>query len=231
MVEEVKNNETSTVIESKTKSSWLKIEDRFLRWNLMLEGLEKSPESMAAMAQRSYTPERIVGIKSALNELSLLHKVQKKEQGEQHDATDRFQLLKSELEEIYTDLRELGQVAFKNDEIRKKSLGLDGAKKRTLSGLSEQLGQFLTNALNDQHALDELAKLGISTEELNSWNSKLKETITAKVAAEKEKAEAVKATDERDKKLEEVEEMMRDLKAVAQVALRKRADLLKKMGL
>ncbi len=197
---------------------------------LSLDSALNDPEITLKLAKFNMTKERIQAMANLAGEVATLQAVQKKEQGEAVAATVQLNTLREAADDLYSDYLELARFIFKNNEAARKALVLDGVRKKAFAAWGEEARLFYTNALNNKDIFAEFLKNGITADMLKAGEAALKKALDYKVNAEKEKAEAIRATELRDAKLEELETFMAGFRAFARVALKGRADLLKKIG-
>ncbi len=207
------------------------IDEKVLKAIIAIDGALGDANIMTEFKKIGLGETKLQEGKALAEGVSSLQKDQRKEKAGKSDASEKFSALKFELDEKHHDRVKLAKVLFKNDIQKRTALGLDADRKRAFSAWNAQLALFYTNSLNDPSIIAELAKIGLTEEELKHTQQQLNELMQLKLNAESEKSGAVKATEERDTKLSELEDFMSELKVFAKVALKKRPDLLKKIGM
>ncbi len=227
---QVTTTETEVIAEKRAKTAET-IEKGISEKITLLDGAISSPEILEKVAKFNYTAERLTAAKALATETATLHAAQKKEQGEALTASQKFTELKELADEEYTDFVALARYIFKNNETARRALLLDGSRKKAFGSWSEEGKVFYTNALTNPEIAAEFAKNGITADMLKAGGTALLNAISYKVNAEKEKSEAIRATELRDTKLEELDEFVKGFRAFAKVALKGRADLVKKLGI
>ncbi len=206
------------------------INDYLRTLRILFENLGKD-EIKGELAKLNLTENYLGKGKMLLEETFTLQAAQQKEYGESLAATQEFQSLWEVAEEEYLDNYRIAKVLFAKDDEKIKSLGLSGTRKQSFTGFLQQAEQFYQNLTKDSAALAKFAELNISETQLKTNYENFRNSAKAKAEYESEKAEAVEATRKRDAKLDELTEWVRGFKVLAKIALKKRADLLKKLGI
>jgi len=166
-----------------------------------------------------------------VDSLQLLNEKQKKEYGEQYEATKTYTNDWNELQIIYSEHVELGRIVFKNDLQNYVQLGLQGERKRSFSGFSQQAKQYYNNALKDLLVMDALSKKGITKTELEDTLVLIDKVEKEKFDQRKETGEAQQATKNRDLALDALSEWFGDFKRIALKVFWGKPQLLKILGL
>lgn len=197
----------------------------------IIETMLSSPEILTAMNKFNYTQEKLSAILSLIDQASDAQAAQKQEQGEAKTAAAEYRKLREDAYEIYSDYRTLSQYIFKNDETAYKALQLNSSRSKAFGVWSEKAIQFYKNALGNESIKNDLIENGITEELLNQGSEKLLKTINYKINADKEKFEAITSTEERDEKVDEMNEAISKLKAFAKIALKRDKELRRRVGL
>jgi len=183
------------------------------------------------LSKRGYTPLDMSNAKMMVDSLQLLNEKQKKEYGEQYEATKTYTNDWNELQIIYSEHVELGRIVFKNDLQNYVQLGLQGERKRSFSGFSQQAKQYYNNALKDLLVMDALSKKGITKTELEDTLVLIDKVEKEKFDQRKETGEAQQATKNRDLALDALSEWFGDFKRIALKVFWGKPQLLKILGL
>lgn len=183
------------------------------------------------LLKRGYAPLDMNNAKLMVDSLQLLDEKQKKEYGEQYEATKTYTNDWNELQIIYSEHVELGRIVFKNDLQNYVQLGLQGERKRSFSGFAQQAKQYYNNALKDVLVMDALSKKGISKTELEDTLVLIDKVEKEKFDQRKETGEAQQATKNRDVALDTLSEWFGDFKRIALKIFLGKPQLLKILGL
>lgn len=118
-----------------------------------------------------------------------LHKLKKKEYGEQFAATEELQAAIDELSRIYAQDVKVARVALKNFPHLLREAELMGERKVTYYGWWGQARQFYSVALENQKAVPLLAEYGLTVEKLTGRQQKVEnlQVLREKQIHEKEK--------------------------------------------
>ena len=92
----------------------------------------------------------------------------------------------------------VARIALQSDYAAFLKLGLEGQRKRTLSGWLVQSRQFYSNALADSAVQTKLAVFGLTQEKLQAAKQAVDDVEAANSLQKKEKGEAQQATVDRD---------------------------------
>ncbi len=177
-----------------------------------------------------YPPTIIAAKLAELEALKKLSDDQKKEYGEQYDATKNFNDLASSLHPIYLTHVNYGKLIFEDDKAALKVLGLDGRRKQAEMAYCNQALDFYTNGLSNATYKAAINKRGITDTELTAGKTgftNLKAMIPVKT---KETGEAQQATSKRDDAWDTFDEWFVKFKKYAVLALSGTPQLKEKLG-
>ncbi|MBJ7428043.1 MAG: hypothetical protein JHD28_03670 [Bacteroidia bacterium] len=177
-----------------------------------------------------YPPATIAAKLAELEALKKLSDDQKKEYGEQYEATKKFNELAISLHPIYLTHVNYGKLIFEDDKAAIKVLGLDGKRKRAEMAYCNQALDFYENGLSNATYKAALNKRGITDAELTAGKTgftNLKAMIPVKA---KETGEAQQATSKRDAAWEIFDEWFVKFKKYAVLALSGTPQLKEKLG-
>ncbi len=225
------NTPQNVADESKKAKTANTIETNISENRKFVETTLNTPEILTAVGKFKYTEEKLLALLILIDQASDAQAAQKQEQGEAKSAITEFQKLKEEAYETYADYHTLSRHIFKNDETAYKSLLLNRRLTRPFGTWSEEAIQFYKNALGNETIKNQFAENGITEELLKEGQTKLLKTLEYKINADKERSEAITATEERDEKIDEMNEAISKLKAFSRVALKGNKDLKRRLGL
>ncbi|MBI9070529.1 MAG: hypothetical protein JEY94_02965 [Melioribacteraceae bacterium] len=108
---------------------------------------------------------------------------------------------------------------------------LNGSRKQSLTGWLCQANSLYNNLLTYNDLKLGLTRFGITDEKLNSGKALIDALSKATEVQSKEKGDAQAATKLRDEKVDEMGEMLYELRAVARIALEDQPQWLEKLGI
>ncbi|MEL7038077.1 MAG: hypothetical protein AAFO04_21035 [Cyanobacteria bacterium J06592_8] len=190
-----------------------------------------NPEIQAYLNEYNYTAERIQTGKTLYETALAAQQKQQAEYGEQLSATAALNEARSIAHKSYMRLVKIARIAFKNNPGIATELGLNGRRKKSLSGWLLQAQQFYTNALNSTEVMNGLAEYGITEEKLKAAQTEMLAVEAANNAQEQEKGEAQDATKQRDQAIDLLDDWLSDFIAIARIALEDRPQLLEILGI
>jgi len=188
------------------------------------------PEVEPLLTAADYPPPIIAAKLTDLDALKKLSDDQKKEYGEQYDATKNFNDLANNLYPAYLKHVQYGKLIFEDDKAAIKVLGLDGKRKRAEMAFCNQALDFYTNGLSNATYKAAINRRGITDAELTAGKTgytNLKAMIPVKT---KETGEAQQATSARDIAWENFDEWFVEFKKYAVLALSSTPQLREKLG-
>ena len=197
---------------------------------LAIDGSLNDAEVLTAVALFGYTQNKLLAQKAEVEALQALIASQKKEYGEQEEATQKFMQAWAEAQKGYMQSLTVARVALKREPQARTSLYLEGERKRSFSGWFEQAHGFYLNLLGTPAFLAKMAEFGRTLAILQAEQGLVQAAHLANVAQEKEKGEAQGATAVRDAKLDEINEWLSDYKTIAQMALADNPQKLENLG-
>ncbi len=207
------------------------MQDRLLAANVALENALTDTEILGLLSEYGYDAAKINAGKELYNCAQDKFQQQKTEYGEQYAASEEMQTKWDTANAVYMKHVKVGRVALQSDYGSFLKLGLEGARKRTLSGWLIQARQFYSNALADTDIQNDLAGFGITEAKLQDGKQLVDDVEAANTGHKKEKGEAQQATLDRDKALDIMEDWLSDFITIARIALEEKPQLLEKMGI
>ncbi len=177
-----------------------------------------------------YPPATIAAKLTELEALKALDDKQKKEYGEQYEATKDFDELAASLHPAYLTDVKWGKLIFENDLAALNSLGLKGRRLQAESGYCNQALLFYEGVQSNAAYKAALLARGITDTALlagKTGYTALKKMIPVKA---KETGEAQQATHTRDEAWEAFDEWFIEFKKYAVLALGSQPQLREKLG-
>ncbi|MEP2023440.1 MAG: hypothetical protein ABJH98_07950 [Reichenbachiella sp.] len=155
---------------------------------------------------------------------------QKKEYQEQSLAYDKFYVEKDAAEASFKRTLKLVKVLSRTDKDLQNRLGLQNGPAYAIEQWIEGAVDFYNRLLNEADFLTKLEKFKVTTDKLNAEKTAIDSLRDLRNQAAIEKGQAQEATRLRNEKLDELDDYTRELKAIAEIALEERPQLLEKLG-
>ncbi len=203
----------------------------FNKARLVIDGSLNHSEIQSYLSQYGYTLERLQEGKTLYEAAFAANEKQKKEFGEQIEATAEFKKTWEQSQKNYMRYVKIARIAFKDKPGVFTELALNGKRKRSFSGWLMQASQFYSNLLGNQQRLDAMAKYGITSEMLTAGQTELDTVQAANISQQKEKGDAQAAREVRDKAIDELDDWLSDLIAISRIALEESPQLIESLGI
>lgn len=207
------------------------IDERMLSAQVSIDNALSNADIKEAMALFGYDEPKLLEGKALLDDALSKHSIQKKEYGEQYEATDSLDVALTEANLNYMRHIKVARVALKADRGAAQSLDLDGRRKQSYSGWISQARLFYTNAAADKSISNELAKFGINSKALKTGLTTVGVVEDLLATQLKEKGEAQEATKVRDDAFDLLYEWVGDFKTIAKIALEDQSQKLEMLGI
>jgi hypothetical protein len=156
---------------------------------------------------------------------------QKKEYGEQFEATFELEEAKTRADKIYMKYLKVARIALGNDPGPVNALQLLGRRACSFSGWINQAKAFYANAIRDPRVMETLAEYNITKAKLVRGQELLLECKVKYNTKLKEKGEAQTATRQRDEAFDALDEWIYDFVAIARIALEENPQYLEILGI
>jgi len=206
------------------------IAERLLAAQLAIDNALKIPQILDELTAYGYDAERISAGRRLYEEASELVNLQKKEYGEQYEATDDVNTAWETADKAYMTTLKVARIALRDNVSAQNALALNGIRKDSLSGWLEQTDVFYRNLLADPDMIAAMGNFGYNKEKLAAEKVLVDAVADANLIQEKEKGEALDATAKRDAKMDELGKWMADFKQIALIALADNPKWLEKLG-
>lgn len=188
------------------------------------------PAIAPKLAEIGYTATEITAKLQELETLETLNEAQKKEYGEQYDATATYNATEDALHTTYIKNLTIARVVFKNNVAAQVALALNGERKKSKSGYQAQALQFYKGILLNTDYKSALAVRGITEDIVTSQKTGFEGLSDLEADQKKETGEAQAATKKRDNAYDIFEGWMGDFKKMAIVALSDSPQLREQLG-
>lgn len=205
-------------------------ESLLLKAETAITNVKTVPALSEALRALGYTPERLAEGEKLLAAAKSLDAVQKKEYGEQYQATEQQNAQREKLNTVYIMHLQLARIAFAEDAAAFTGLQLGGTRKESLSGSIAQMATFYTNLLANNAWQQSLAKFNIQKQQLDAAQQELQKLQAAYSSQMKETGEAQKATQKRDEAVDALQAWFGPFVKVARIALGNNPQMLEMLG-
>lgn len=165
------------------------------------------------------------------NETMTLVDQQKKEYQEQSLAYDKFYVEKDTAEVNYKRTLKLVKVLSRSDQDLQNRLGLQNGKVYAIEQWIETATDFYNRLLNEPDFMASLARFKVTPKKLNAEKTAIDDLKDLRNQAVIEKGQAQEATRLKNEKLDQLEDYCTELKAIAEIALEEKPQLLEKLGI
>ena len=207
------------------------IDERLLEAQVATSNAMSDPEILAALTELGYNAEKITAGKNLTEEVANLIFAQKKEYGEQYEATETVKNAWTAADKAYMKTLKIARIALRDNVKAQNALALTGIRKKSISGWLEQAEVFYRNLLGDEVLIALMTGFGYTAEKLQAEQALVSAVREANATQEKEKGEAQEATENRDRKVDLMDRWMADFKAIVRIALVDHPQWLDKLGL
>ena len=206
------------------------IEDRLLEAQVAIDNSLNVPAILNAVSAFGYDLARLQAARTLYEEVMALVAAQKREYGEQYEATAVVQASWDSADLAYKRTLKVCRILLKGNTKAAGALNLSGSRKKSLSGWLEQSVNFYTNLLSMPDLSAALVEFGYDQAMLEAEAALVQAVVDANAAQDIERGEAQEATEARDAKLDELDEWVARYKQVAQLALEESPQQLEQLG-
>ena len=212
-------------------SDYERPEELLQRYHLSLTNAVKSPEILTELKKFKYDETRISEGLALYENVTILFSLQKKEKGEQLQASDEIVKCFTTARQRFITTRTIARIAFEDDANAFMALGLSGKTRISISGIIKQAVPFYTNIRQNPRFSARMAHFGYTDEKLSEEQNLIQPVLDADANHKKELGEAVEATISRDNTFDDLISWMSTFYVVAKEALKKKPELMKQLGM
>lgn len=199
-------------------------------YRVALENATNQPEIASLMAEFGYDDPIIAEGKTLLEQTRSAFDFNRKEDNETTTAYAAFTSKKEEIEEIYSLHRKKAKVAFRNEPVLLKQLGLTGTLPKAYVKWIETMKAFYRGSDLIGQLQVNLTRLKVTPEDLQAGLSAITELENLQAEYLKEVGESQDATEAKDKEFAKIDDWMSEFYAVAKIALDDKPQLLESLG-
>lgn len=212
------------------RKNYLSNEQILQDFGALFLNLTKETELATEMASYGYDKEKVAEGKALYDKANELYLKNKKENADETTASLEYRKKLDELLEIYTNHRKRAKVVFRDQADTLKLLALSGSASRNRAGLLKEIEILYVNLNNNETLLNEVKIMKISAEDIKSQIQRLNDVQTAHANYLQEKGESQQATKDKNEAFAKLEKWVRNLYAVAKIALEDKPQLLEGIG-
>lgn len=187
-------------------------------------------EIQSALAKYGYDVAKMEEGWALLQEAKALHNAQIQEYNEKRYKSSDKNNARKTAETIYIKYVKLARIAFKNNPVQLRHLGIVGKRTASLTGFLTEATQFYNAALHSEMIQEELGKYGITVAKLTEGKAAIDALISSDEAQLQAKANAERSTQIRNEKVAELEEWMSSFIKVARIALEEIPQMMEALG-
>jgi hypothetical protein len=185
----------------------------------------------AMQEEYGYTPERLTEGKTLLESAKGTKASHVAEYSDKYVATNEVGKRFTSAYGQYMITLKVTRVALKKQPELLTRFKATGKRRRSLTGWLSDATIFYSNLLESEEAIVALSKFGITPERLRKEQELVKEIEDLHSQQLVEKGEALQATKDRDKLIDEIGDWYSDFRAIARVALFDKPKLLEALGI
>ncbi|MFO7684236.1 MAG: hypothetical protein R6X34_29755 [Chloroflexota bacterium] len=206
------------------------IAQRLLDAELAINNSLANPDILTAVTAFGYTQANLEAARSLYQETRELVEIQRKEYGEQFEATQTVQKAWDAAALAYSAALKIARIVFRDNLTAQNSLGLNGKRKKSLSGWLDQARSFYNNMLRSPEFIAAMLPYSYTQAKLEAEAALVQAVATASELQDNERGEAQEATQLRDAKLDELDQWLADYKKIAEIALSDSPQKMEQLG-
>ena len=206
------------------------IAQQLLDAELAINNTLASPTILAAVGTYGYTATRMQTAKALFQEALELTEKQKKEYGDQYEATAGVQRAWDEAAVAYAASLKIARIAFRGNNAARNALGLEGIRKQSLSGWLSEARRFYNNMLRDAELMAAMETFNYTEAKFEAEAALVEGVAAASELQHRERGVAQETTKLRDEKLDALMQWLADFKAIAEIALADSPQQLEQLG-
>lgn len=217
--------------ETKKRKKKLTLEQMFLKVKEGVEIIQTDTLLQQHIAPFGYTPERLQEGKVLLDIAEQRYEHQKNMYGLQYAATEIFHTAWKEAAGVYMHIIETARLAFKNDPLLYKGLGLDKKRREDFGGWQAQAKLFFNNLLENTDAVAQLALYNQTQAQLEAGLQLVRDAVDKDILKRSATGEAQNATEERNTAFMDLKVWFDEFITIARIALKNNKQMLEKLNL
>jgi CheY-like chemotaxis protein len=199
-------------------------------YRVALENAVNQEEIAALLAELGYETSVIDEGKALLANTRQAFDLNKTEDNETTKAYAAFTAKKDEIADIYAMHRKKAKVAFRNEPVLLKQLGLTGTLPKAYVKWVETMKAFYSGSDLIGQLQANLTRLKVTPTDLQAGLTAITELESLRTEYLKEVGESQDATEAKDKAFAKIDDWMSEFYAVAKIALEDKPQLLESLG-
>jgi len=204
----------------------------FLQGTRVLVGNSQAvPQIRTALGGFGYTSERLSEGQTLLQQAEALALAQKKEYGEQYEASAVTEAAWDAADRAYVNTLKIARLVFADDVQAITALKLTGSRKATLAGWMDQAVFFYGNLTAQPKLVAAMSRFGYTAEKLLAEKALVDAVVTLAQKQAQETGEAQRATADRDTIVKKLDTWVGELRTVLKIALADDPQTLEAVGI
>ncbi len=203
---------------------------RLLEARIVIENSIQNQDILDAVTIYGYDLSRLQAALALYNTVIDLVAAQRREYGEQYEATNALQAAWDAADLAYKRTLKISRLVFKGNDEARNSLHLSGSRKLSLGGWIEQVMFFYKGLLENPAFIAAMTPYSYDQIKLEAENGLVNAVINARAVQSTERGQAQEATKARDAKMDELDRWIAEYKVVAEVALDESPQKLEQLG-
>lgn len=206
------------------------LEDRLMALKITAGNALKAEEIRKAVMAYGYDETRIKEGLALYEEADRLYYEQKEKYAQQIKATSDFKAARGKANKVYMIYVKVARAALRGNLAAMEKLELKGIRKLSFDQWLSQAKQFYAGALEVPDILEELKVFGVTKEKLTEGQKLVEEADAANMRSEMKRADARKATRDRNQALLKAEQWRGTFITITRLALGNKSQLLESLG-
>jgi len=210
-----------------------KIEKILKEARVAIKNTQELPEIKEKISKLGFNDQRLKEGEEFLIETENRYRQQQELRGKKIDMTERTKDCLKNVRDRYMVLRKLSrrEIRGENKEGLKKTLGIDGRARATMTGVLKEAAQFYDILFSNDELTQLFSKFGITKDVLSKDMADLEELKKIHQAQEKKKGESQQTRKERDDLYVELSVWLSQFKVACKSALANDPQQLEKLGI
>ncbi len=206
------------------------MDQRLLEARIVIDNSLGNQDILDAVTLFGYDQPRLQAALALYNEVIDLVAAQRKEYGQQYEATNTLQSAWDTADAAYKRTLKISRLVFEGNAEARNALGLNGRRKISIGGWIEQTMFFYKALLETPAFIAAMTPYSYDQVKLSAENALVQAVIDAKSQQNTERGQAQEATKIRDAKMDELDQWISAYKTVAEVALDETPQKLEQLG-
>ena len=206
------------------------MDQRLLEAHVVIDNSIQNQDILDAVTIFGYDLARLQAALALYSTVIDLIAAQRKEYGEQYEATNALQAAWDAADLVYKRTLKISRLVFKGNDEARNSLRLSGSRKLSLGGWIEQAMFFYKALLENPAFIAAMTPYSYDQTKLEAESALVNAVINARSKQNAERGQAQEATKARDAKMDELDRWIAEYKVVAEVALADSPQKLEQLG-